>query len=87
MKTVKTLLSATHSRAMGNHHVRITSNLREFAYHNTVICVVNDTFCTYNVNNGGWGTQSTTRAINTYVRELESMGYTKTELLKAGYRF
>lgn len=87
MKTVKTLLDTTHSRTMGNHRIRINSNFREFAYHNTVICVVIDSTRTYNVNNGGWGTSSTTRAINAYVRELEGMGYTRDENIKAGYRF
>ena len=77
MKTVKALLNATTNKTLGNHRMERTETGRNFIYHWTTICTVNDVDRTYHTDNGGWGTSSTTRAINAYKREFNSMGYTE----------
>ena len=72
MKTIKKLLNETKDRNIGNHKVVFESpNKRAFYYHNTVICRVDDHKRIFSVHDGGWSTPSTTRAINTYIRELD----------------
>lgn len=76
MKTVKALLGAATSRTMGNHGVKHIGTMRYFKYHDTIICCVNDYTKQFSVDHHGWYTQSTTRAINAYKHELNTMGYT-----------
>lgn len=48
----------------GNHQMKRTAKGVEFYYHKTAICYIEDGVVTYNF--GGWHTQSTSRAINSY---------------------
>ena len=76
MKTVKALLSASNNKTAGNHSVKHIGTMRYFRYHESIICYVNDYTKQFSVNHHGWFTQSTTRAINAYKRELTNSGYT-----------
>lgn len=81
MKTVKTLLNATANKTLGNHSVKISAHgHRYFKYHDTTICYVDDESRRFVVDHGGWYTQSTSRAINSYIRELTNSGYTLTKV-------
>ena len=76
MKTVRALLNTNaNHKQMGNHSMAKTVVGRDFTYHWTVICSVNDIERTFTTNNGGWNTSSTTRAINAYKYELTARGY------------
>ena len=87
LRTVENLVAATHSMNSGNHRVKsYSNNTREFIYHSTVICTVNDSTRTFNTDNGGWNTQSTTRAINSYKQAFTEKGYTVDSNLPCGYR-
>ena len=78
MTTVYNLVHTNANRkTLGNHRMERTTTVRNCIYHWTTICTVNDVDRTYHTDNGGWGTSSTTRAINAYKRELNSMGYTE----------
>lgn len=78
MTTVYNLVHTNANRkTLGNHRMERTTTGRNFIYHWTTICAVNDVDRTYHTDNGGWGTSSTTRAINAYKREFNSMGYTE----------
>ena len=78
MTTVYNLVHTNANRkTLGNHRMERTTTGRNFIYHWTTICTVNDVDKTYHTDNGGGGTSSTTRAINAYKRELNSMGYTE----------
>lgn len=87
LRTVENLVNATRSMNSGNHRVKSFSDgTREFVYHNTVICTVDDNRRVFNTDNGGWATQSTTRAINSYKQALTAKGYTEDNSLPCGYR-
>jgi len=81
MMTVKKLLNACKDRKLGNHRVRIATDMknavigRAFIYHQTTICMVDDRNKLFIVDDGGWKTQSTKRAINAYRKELSNLGY------------
>ena len=78
MTTVYNLVHTNANRkTLGNHRMERTTTGRNFIYYWTTICTVNDVDRTYHTDNGGWSTTSTTRAINAYKRELNSMGYTE----------
>lgn len=82
MKTVEKLTNEVRNKKLGNHRVEFTpSGRREFIYHWTAICIVDDRTKTFVTNNGGWNTQSTNRAINAYRRHFESLGYREVETL------
>lgn len=86
LKSVLALVNSD-SRTCGNHRVKEYSNgTRDFVYHNTVICTANDNNRTFNTDNGGWNTLSTTRAINSYKQAFTGMGYTEDNNLPCGYR-
>lgn len=51
---------------VGNHHLMQDEKEARFYYHSTAICVVNKKTGKAKYDNGGWGTSSTTRAINCY---------------------
>ena len=86
LKSVLALVNSD-SHTCGNHRVKeYSDNTRVFIYHNTVICTVNDNTRTFNTDNGGWNTSSTTRAINSYKQALTEKGYTVDSNLPCGYR-
>lgn len=80
MKTVKALLNASNNKSMGNHGVKHIGTMRYFRYHESIICCVNDYTKQFSVDHHGWYTQSTSRAINSYIRELTNSGYTLTKV-------
>lgn len=48
---------------------------REFWYHSTLICGVNDTDKCFYLSHGHWWTQSTKRALADYREYFSSLGY------------
>lgn len=79
MKTVEKLLQADNSKTLGNHQVIVSGNKRKFIYHSTVICEVDDSNRTFKLDNGGYWTSSTSRALSAYRNELQ---YTHSEILE-----
>lgn len=79
MKTVEKLVQADNSKTLGNHRVIINGNKREFIYHSTVICEVDDSNRTFKLDNGGYCTSSTSRALSAYRNEFQS---THSEILE-----
>lgn len=81
MKTVKTLINSERNKTLGNHYVQVVVNkdVRYFYYHSTAICKVNDRNKTFKLDNGGWCTVSTTRAINSYRRNFSELGYKEVD--------
>jgi len=79
MKTIKKLINGECNK-LGNHKREITEDNRIlYYYHQTVICEVNHNTKNVIITDGGWKTSSTTRAINSYIREtayLIEKGYT-----------
>lgn len=74
MKTIDTLVReyrrGTNYKRVGNHCLKQEGNTTKFYYHNTAICTLDKTGkATY--DNGGWGTSSTTRAINCYKKYFD----------------
>ena len=64
---------------VGNHSVSTNyvhgCTVKDYIYHSTPICTVNEDRMTFSTDNGGWNTSSTTRAINDYRRYFKSHGY------------
>lgn len=72
MKTVEQLVQADWNKRLGNHRVNFpNANKREFIYHQTVICEVDDYDRTFKLSNGGYWTNSTARALSAYRREFQ----------------
>ena len=82
LKAVETLLNSEVSKKLGNHQVEIKSDIKYFIYHSTVICKVNTKNKTFIINNGGYNTSSTNRAINDYRRHFSSIGYEEVPYVK-----
>ena len=84
MKTLERLVNAKKNISLGNHKVELDGKYRNFFYHWTVVCRVDDEGKTFVTNRGGWGTRSTTRVINWYRKYFADEGYryTKDDLLK-----
>ena len=78
MKAIEQLVKGKKKK-VGNHRVEQEGNIRRFIYHETAICTADCLQKTFTTDNGGWGTQSTTRAINAYRRELKAQGYKEVE--------
>jgi hypothetical protein len=79
METTKQLLNASKNKTMGNHsvvHINNGAMCRNFTYHYTCIVEANDTKKTFTISNGGYDTNSTNKALSSYIYELESDGYT-----------
>ena len=82
MKCVNELLKSNcNYKRIGNHRKEREGHISKYYYHHTPIVIVNDSEKTFKTDNGGWGTISTTRAINAYRRELTSIGF--RELIEA----
>ena len=75
LKTCIKLAEASSDIKLGNHRVEYTPSGRDFIYYWTVICSTNDSKRTFKTNDGGWGTSSTTRAINSYRAYFTGKGY------------
>lgn len=78
LRAIEQLTSGEKTR-VGNHRVETLNQwgrtISNYIYHNTIICSVNENEKTFKTSNGGWGTQSTTRAINDYQKYFKSRGY------------
>lgn len=76
LQAVKQLIEGKRHK-VGNHEVKFFFPVkkRHFYYHWSVICKVDDEKRVFGVSNCGWGTTSTTRAINSYRHELSYLGY------------
>lgn len=71
MKTVEKLLASHKNMKLGNHRLEIQADGTEwYYYHTTPIVKVDWNNSRVTVDNGGWGTVSTTRAINSYLRQI-----------------
>lgn len=68
MKTVQALIESKRDKKLGNHRRYNDCGVIKFFYHNTVIFAIDYIKKQIIVDNGGWGTSSTTRAINSYLR-------------------
>lgn len=66
LKTVEKLVNAKRDMKIGNHSVKQEGNTRRFYYYSTAICVADDKYRLVYFDNGGYGTSSTTRAVNSY---------------------
>lgn len=77
MKTVEKLLASYKNMKLGNHRLEIQLDGTEwYYYHATPIVKVNWDRRIVTVDDGGWGTVSTTRSINAYLRQIgERMNY------------
>lgn len=78
LRATEQLVSGLKTK-VGNHSV-VTyyvhgCTVKDYIYHSTPICTVNEDRMTFSTDNGGWGTQSTTRAINDYRKYFKSCGY------------
>lgn len=63
------------SKKIGNHRCESFGDIVEYIYHQTCICRVNKHTREFSVQNGGYNTSSTNRAINDYSRFFQSNGY------------
>jgi len=82
MKCINELLkSHCNYKKIGNHRKEREGHITKYYYHYTPIVTVDSLKRTFKTDNGGWGTISTTRAINAYRRELTSIGF--RELIEA----
>jgi hypothetical protein len=63
-------------RRFGNHIVRHHGDVREFYYHITCICKVDDGQELFAID-ASYGSASTTKACNEYCRQFKLLGYTE----------
>ena len=75
MTTITNLIQATTNKKQGNHRKEIKGIFSNYIYHSSIICTVDEIKKTFYTNNCGYGTRSTTRAINEYKRQLTMQGY------------
>lgn len=76
MAGINALLESNSDLTRGNHKVALKNNKRYFSYFATDICVADDNKRIAVIDNGGYYTSSTTRAINDYIRYFEGANYT-----------
>lgn len=79
MVAIKNLVGTTKNNlTQGNHRKEPGTNgaIANFIYHWTTICQILPNH-QFRVDNGGWNTSSTNRAISAYRRELTALGYTE----------
>lgn len=96
MKALEKLVASRANATVGNHAVMfcdipnsgaalrilhiMPGTSRAFSYHGNFICHVDDTRRRVYLTNCGWGTSSTTRALNDYRRHfVDGRGYTLVE--------
>lgn len=75
MVVVDTLLNSSRNKKVGNHQIIIEGEVQRFIYHYTTIFMLDHRNKKIVLNNGGWGTSSTTRAINSYMRHRITQSY------------
>ena len=70
MVTVKKLINSKGNKKLGNHRVEVQSNGEYwYYYYETPIAKVDYSKQVITIDNGGYKTSSTTRVINSYIRE------------------
>ena len=74
MTAIKNLIEGKTKKS-GNHRVERVGDITKYIYHYTAICTVNEKEKTFKLDNGGYRTVSTTRAINEYRRKFSMLGY------------
>ena len=96
MKALEKLVASKRNAHVGNHAVMfydipnngaalhilhiMPGTSRAFSYHGNFICYVDDTRRRVYLTNCGWGTCSTTRALNDYKRYfIDGLGYKLVE--------
>lgn len=79
LSSVRQLVSG-EKRTMGNHRREVSGDIESFIYHWTSICTVNHKKGIFVIDNGGWNTQSTNRAINDYRYYFLDKGYTEVDM-------
>lgn len=95
MKALEKLVRADRNAQVCNHAVKHYERMegftahfckvmegteRAFSYHGNIICMVDDTRRRVHLTNAGWGTRSTTRALNDYRRYfVEECGYAEVD--------
>ena len=75
LRAVETLVNSDVNKKVGNHSLRVNGDVYEFIYWDTVICKVNHKDRTYFLDNGGYNTSSTNRAISSYKYHFSKLGY------------
>lgn len=76
MQSHKRLVESKKNLRIGNHRVEICENgMRKFIYFKTCICLVDDVNKTFFIDNGGWDTVSTNKAIGSYRSYFSMKGY------------
>lgn len=75
LASVEKLLESDKDKKVGNHSVKFNDSTIEFYYFDTAICIQNENERTITIDNGGFFTPSTTRAINCYIKHFKSLGY------------
>lgn len=93
MKALERLVTSKRNAQVGNHAVMycdipnngaalhilhiMQGTTRAFSYHGNYICHVDDTRWRVHLTNCGWGTSSTSRALNNYRKYfVDERGYT-----------
>lgn len=74
LKAIEKLLRGEATK-VGNHSVQKLGRFNKYYYHQTAICTVDLENRTFIVNDGGYGTPSTSRAINDYRKHFLDNGY------------
>lgn len=76
LASVKKLLETDTDKKEGNHSIKFNEGLVKFYYFDTAICIQDEREKIAIIDNGGYFTPSTTRAINCYIKHFKSLGYT-----------
>lgn len=74
MKAIEKLVNREANK-VGNHRVEHQEGKDLYFYYWTNICIVDHYNRTATVDNGGYATSSTSRAINDYVRHFGRLNY------------
>ena len=80
LKAVQKCIDSKTDKKVGNHatfwtHPCTGDDIQYFTYHGNVICRVNWTRKKVSLDNAGWNTSSTNRALNDYKRYFSSNGF------------
>lgn len=74
LKSVETLWNTWADKKVGNHSKMVYSQCEAYMYHGNTICLVNHDTKIVALDNCGWATMSTHRAMNDY-KQLAQQTY------------
>jgi len=77
LRAIEQLISGERTK-VGNHSKKLlmtNPKWENFYYYSTCICSVDHVTKSFMINNGGWETSSTIRAINDYRKYFTDLGY------------